>query len=245
MPDTDKKETRTETRMSAIELGIKEIKHQLERLTKKLDKAEEREKEQMNKIIGIENTCKQYNELRKELDEVKSENRSLIERIMRIEDNQRRSEKEKLKNTLEIFGIQKKACENPREIVTQLIKSAKVPLSEDDLVECYRAKTRDGTDKQIIVKVKSHATKAEIVKAMKVKRPRLSDINMQPENKLIYVNEMLTKETKFILYNAKKEATARQWHKVWVYAGDVYILQEEKGQGIKIENKHQLETLLK
>lgn len=176
---------------------------------------------------------------------MKSENRCLNERITKLEEKQRWDEKNKIKNTLEIFGIQKQAGENPKEIVTRLIQSGKMTLKENDLLECYRAKTRDGADKQIIVKVKDFATKSEIVKAMKTRKPRLSDINMQPENKMIYVNEMLTREAKFILYNIKREAIMRQWYKVWVYAGDVYVLQEEKGRKIKIENRQQLDILIK
>lgn len=80
---------------------------------------------------------------------------------------------------------------------------------------------------------------------MKNKKPRLSDINRQPENKYIYVNEMLTKEMKQILYKAKQEVIRKKWYKIWIYAGDVYILQEENGRKIKIENLEQLETLLR
>lgn len=245
MPEIEKKETRTETRMNAIETGIKEIKEQLERLSKKLTRSETKEKEQMDRIIKIESICTEYIELKKEMNEMKIKNIDLQNKVTKLEEDQRWRERNKIKNMIEIYGIPKQDGEIPKKIITQLARSAKVELGENDIEECYRVSARDGTAKQIVAKLKEYAKKSELTKAMKNKKPRLSDINRQPENKYIYVNEMLTKEMKQILYKAKQEVIRRKWYKIWIYAGDVYILQEENGRKIKIENLEQLETLLR
>lgn len=65
MPESDKRDTRIETRMQAIELGVKEIKEQLGIITKKLNKAENKEKENTDRMKKIEEICEQYAELKK------------------------------------------------------------------------------------------------------------------------------------------------------------------------------------
>lgn len=245
MPETERKEVRVETRMSAIELGIKEIKEQLDRISKKLSKAESKEKEQTERIIKIENICLEYNEMRKEINEIKIQNIDLKKKITKLEENARWEEKKKNKKMLEIYGIPRKNGENPKDIVIRLGRSAKVAITENDLEESYRVQSKDGNGKQVVAKFRQYEKKAEFLKAMKEKRPRLSDINENPENKLIYVNEKLTAENKRILYVIKEEAKQRKWHKVWVYAGEVYLMQEDKGRNIKIENLEQMEVLIK
>lgn len=80
---------------------------------------------------------------------------------------------------------------------------------------------------------------------MKIKKPRLKDIKEQPENKLIFVNEMITQEAKKIFYHTKIEARKRNWFRTWIYAGTVHLLMEENGRQIRLEKEDQLITLLK
>lgn len=243
-PDTEKKEKRLETRMSAIESGLHEIKEQLGIITKKLSKAETREKEQTDRIIKIENLCMECTAIRKELDEMKVENRDLKMRVNMLERKSRVQDKIKIRNSVEIYGIPKRSNENPRKIIIEIARSANVDLEDDDFEESYRVSSADGSGKQLVAKFKSRDKKTALIKAMKIKRPRLKDINEQPENKFIYVNEMITKDTKRVLYLTKIEAKNRNWFKTWIYAGDVYLLLEEKGNQIKIENEDDLKILI-
>lgn len=245
MPEIEKKETRTEARMSGIETGIKEIKDSLGNITRKLLKFEESVKEQTDRIIKIEEICIEYAEMKKELDEVKAENRALKNRMNMVEEKIRWKEKIEIKNKAEIFGIPKRINENPKEIVVRLARAAKVEIREEDMQECFRVKARDETQRQIVIEFKSYEKKAELVKAIKTKKLRLKDVQEQPENKFIYVNEMLTREVKQILYMTKQEAKNKGWYRVWIYAGEVYVLMEEKGRQINIKNLEQLEILLK
>lgn len=77
----------------------------------------------------------------------------------------------------------------------------------------------------------------------KLKTLRLGSINMEPENKKIYINNALLPETKSLLYKTKEQMRIKNWHKTWVYAHDVYILREENGQKIKIRNEEDLQKL--
>lgn len=236
---------RTETRLSSIESGIKEIRDQLEKITKKLTKAEAREKEQLDKIINIENICSECTAMKLELEEVRIKNVELTGKVKVLEEKMQWQERKQIRNNIEIFGVPKRDNEQINKIVIGLAQSAKVTLNENDIEDSYRVTGKDGTGKQLVVKLKDLQKKNEILKAMKLKKPRLKDIKEQPENKIIFVNEMITREAKKIFYHTKIEARNRSWFKTWIYAGTVHLLMEEKGRQIKIENEEQLVTLLK
>lgn len=245
MPESEKRDTRADTRMQAIEIGLREIKEQLGLITVKLNKAENKQKENTERMKKIEEICELYAELKRDVNEVRIQNMELKEKVRKMEEHSRWQEKKKIKNNVEIFGIPERNNENIREIITNLAKTAKVDITERDVEECYRVKVKAGEGKQIVIKFRRYEEKAKLIKAMKVKRPRLIDIKEHPENKLIFVNEMLTKEAKALLYQTKLEARNRKWFKVWVYAGDVFIQLEEKSQQIRLENFEQLEILIK
>lgn len=245
MEPEKKKEVRTETRLSAIESGIKEIREQLDKIAKKLNKAETREKDQINKIINIENICSECAAMKTEIEEIRNKNEELKVRINTIEDKLRWQEKRKIRNKIEIFGIPKRDNESVNQIAVELARSAKVTLAENEIAESYRVIGKDGIGKQLVIKLKELNKKNEILKAMKIKKPRLKDIKEQPENKLIFVNEMITQEAKKIFYHTKIEARKRNWFRTWIYAGTVHLLMEEKGRQIRLENEEQLITLLK
>lgn len=245
MEPEKKKEVRTETRLSAIESGIKEIREQLEKIAKKLNKAETREKEQMNKIINIENICSECATMKTEIEEIRIKNEELKVRINTIEDKLRWQEKRKIRNKIEIFGIPKRDNESVNQIAVELARSAKVTLAENEIAESYRVIGKDGIGKQLVIKLKELNKKNEILKAMKIKKARLKDIKEQPENKLIFVNEMITQEAKKILYHTKIEARKRNWFRTWIYAGTFHLLMEENGRQIRLEKEEQLITLLK
>lgn len=159
-PETEKKEKRMETRMSAIESGIQEIKEQLATIMKKIGKTEAREKEQFERIIKIENLCTDCLAMRREIDEIKVENINLKNKINTLEKKARIEEKNKIRNSIEIYGIPKRENEEPKEIIIALARSAKVELTKDDFEESYRLKSRDGRDRQLIAKFKLREKKS-------------------------------------------------------------------------------------
>lgn len=236
---------RIDTKINSIESGIAEIKEQLSTIIKKQNKAENKCKEQAGKIDRIEEICNEYMILKEELEELKSENVILKRKISEIQMYCTKLKKEELKNKIEIYGIPQTEMENLNQLVIELAKEAKVELQLSEIEECYRPKATGNIDKQIIVKFKGQEKKSKILKAMKGLKPRLKNLKMQPENKKIFVNEALTYETKKLLYQTKLEARTKEWYKIWIYAGDVYIKLEEKGKEIKIQDEESLITLLK
>lgn len=237
---------RIEQRITAMESILKEIKEQMNDLSKKGNTIEKKITEQGVKINKIEEICEGCKALKSEIDNIKVSNIQLKKRVNEMERKIEQEEINKKRNTIEIYGIPEKDKEDINNIVTRLADHAKVNLKKVDIEKCYRPrKGTNGREKPIVVSFKEKDTRDKIIKAMKVSKPRLGNINMEPENKMVFINEALIPERKRLLFQAKQEARVRNWYRVWTYAGAIFVLIEEKGKNIKIESEQELEILLK
>lgn len=237
---------RIEQRITAMESILKEIKDQVDNLSKKGITIEKKITEQGVKINKIEEICVGCKALKSEIDNIKVSNIQLKKRVNEMERKIEQEEINKKRNTIEIYGIPEKDKEDINNIVKRLADHAKVNLKKEDIEKCYRPrKGINGREKPIVVSFKEKDTRDKIIKAMKVSKPRLGNINMEPENKMVFINEALIPERKRLLFQAKQEARVRNWYRVWTYAGAIFVLIEEKGKNIKIESEQELEILIK
>lgn len=239
------KPKRAEARMAAIESGIADIKEQLATIIKKQVKAENKSKEQAEKIDRIEKICEEYVKIKADLDVVKAENIVLKRKLGEIQNFCLKQKRAETKKSIEIFGIPSEGGENVKKIIFDLAREAKVEVKEEDVAECFRIKSKDNRDRQIILKLNSTDKRNDILKAMKNRKPTLRILQKQPENKKIFFNEALIPEAKRLLFLAKTEVKNRKWIKAWAYAGEIYILMENNGNRIKINDEEDLTNLIK
>lgn len=152
----------------------------------------------------------------------------------------------KKRNMIEIQGIPRKDKEDISTIVIRLAEHAKINLEKEEMENCFRPRNEQtGREKPIVVTFKEKEMRDKIMKAMKMSRPRLGNIKMEPENKMIFINEALIPERKKLLFQTKQEARTRNWFRVWTYAGAIFVLIEEKGKNIRLESEEELEILIK
>lgn len=174
---------------------------------------------------------------------------SNIQLKKKVNDMERKIEQEKInkkRNMIEIQGIPRRDKEDISTIVIKLAEHAKINLEKEEMENSYKSrKEQTGREKPIVVTFKEKEVRDKIMKAMKMSRPRLGNINMEPENKMIFINEALIPERKKLLFQAKQEARTRNWFRVWTYAGAIFVLLEEKGKNIRIESEEELEILIK
>lgn len=244
MPDEGKPK-RTEARMTIIEAGMEEIKKQLDTIIGKQVKAESKGKDQAEQIDRIENICMEFAKLKTDLETVKAENLVLKKKIGDMQNFCLKQKREETRKSIEIFGIPSEGADDIKKAVFDLAKEAKVELKDDDIEKCFRLKSRDNRDRQIILNLKSADKRNEILKAMKNRKPDLSILKKQPERRKIFFNEALIPEAKRLLFLAKTEVKNRKWIKAWVYAGEIYVLMEQNGNRIKINDEDELATLTK
>lgn len=229
----------------SIESSLKAISEQLETINKKLNKAENRDKEYSQRIQKIEDNVKELLELKRELNVVKSENIYLKERIKNMEHQTKIMRARKLKKSIEIHGIPAIEYANLKDAIIKLADSANVKISEDEITECFIPKSRGNRQKPVIVKFASLEKKNMILRALKIKKPSLGDIGKKPESKKVYINDVQLPEIKRLLFKTKEQLVLNGWKKAWIYANDVYIQRSEKEPNIKIESEEELLALIK
>lgn len=239
-------EPQNKDEMSGLEKTLNEINKQLDMLNKKMSNAEIRDKEISERLEKIEANMTDWNETKKEIDKILAENRIQKAKIKTLEAGMRRFKADKLKKSIEIFGISEMENENPKEILYELARKANYNLTGNDLVDSFRPRRNGSADKEKPIKAKlaSVKIKNDLVKAIRLKKMRLGDIGRQPENKRIYVNEANIPETKRLLYLAKEHAIRLGWHKTWIYANEVYIVRQDKEQSIRIQDEEDLAQLV-
>lgn len=248
MPGDDRAlraEARANKEEETMKKDIKEIKDQLLNIIKQLKSVEKKVNDQADKIHSIGEICQECINTRQEINELKSENTQFKRKIREIELHLEQQEIKKKRNMIEIYGVAAKENENRVKIVCDLARVAKVNITKEDIEEEFRAKAIHGKDKPITVKFKSAQNRDLLIKNLKKIKPRLGDIGLEPENKMVFINEALIPTRKRLLFKVKGEARDRRWKGVWTYKGDIYIRLEENGVQVKIETEEDLITLIK
>lgn len=236
---------RMEQRMTTMENILKEIKEQMNNMSKKANTIENKITEQGVMLNKIEELYEGYRKMKGEIETLKADNIQVKRKLYEIE---RKMEKEEIiqkRNVIEIYGIPEKINEDINEIITKLAKHAKSEIREDEIENSYRAKAVEGREKPITVKFRTKEIRDKLIKAMKNHKPRLGNIGIEPENKKIFINEALIPQRKRLLYMAKQEARNRNWNRVWTYSGAIYVIIEENRRNIKLESEEDLEKLIK
>lgn len=172
---------------ASIEGRLDKICEQLEEVNQKLTKAENKNKDQAQKIIRIEEAMNQLLEMGEEIKTLKTENRNLKDRLAKLEEINRRGEINKIKNVIEIHGIPATKEEDIKKIAQRIMEKIDIEIKGEDIEECYRPKALEGRLKPICMKMKRYEIKEKIVKQAKLKSVRLGEIHMEPENKKKYI----------------------------------------------------------
>lgn len=235
-------EPRVETRLGKIESLLKELKEQMGGIGKKTTKIETKITEQEKQLNRIEDFCDEFEKWKEEVKVLKAENLSMKNKLSQLENEMDRQEIRKKRNTLEIFGIPKIQNETLTEVVKQIAAEVKIEINNEEIEECYRASDYQGRERPITLKLKNASDRDKLIKAVKAAKLRLGQINRQPENKKIYVNEALIPKKKQLLYKTKNASKDKQWI-VWTYKGEIYVKRSPNENQIKIANEEELVLL--
>lgn len=242
--DQNERTTRSDAKLAGIENALKEIKEQLEALTMKVNKVDEKVNTQGKLLAKIEEIRQSNKAIEEGIKEVKAENMQMKIRIAKIERRVETQEMKERRNQLELVGIPVTSNEKPEELMMKLAKETKVEVKNTDIESCYRIKAREGREGPIIIKFKEARERDRVMKELKSKKPTLEMISYEPKQKKIFVNESLTPTMKEVLYKVKTAAREKGWNRVWTYAGTVYVKTERESRQIKIETKEEMDILL-
>lgn len=241
--ETSERQSRSDAKLTTIEGTLKELKKEFETISKKLSGMESKLNMQAKLVEAWEELKLENAKVMTENKEIKAENEKINNRLKKIEADMESQARNERRNAIEIMGIPKKNDENVYEILGDLVKHAKLDLKKEDIVSCYRVNTRNERDGKIVIKFKDTRKRDIAMKDLKKSKPRLADINQEPKQRKVFVNESLTQRASNIYYKARRLVKEKSWDRAWTFAGEVFIRQEREGNNIKIESEQAIEIL--
>lgn len=204
--DEEGRQKRQDSRISSMETLLKEMKEQIGKIAKSVNKIEEKLTSQNKKIEMIETNMQEWVQIKKEFLELKAENRYLKDKMKSIEQSAEKAQIEQKRNQLEIHGLPKDEGESPEAAVRNLANAAKIKIGNGEITECYRLKDRENRDGIIIVKLKEATNRDKLMKELKLAKPTLELINKEPRQRKIFINEVLIPVKKFLFYKTRQAA---------------------------------------
>ncbi|KAL4718540.1 hypothetical protein ACJJTC_018032 [Scirpophaga incertulas] len=189
-------------------------------------------KDRINKLEKIvENTINKYVNLEKH-------NRALEQRMQENEQSAR-------KNNIEIVGIEQLPDENILDIVFKI--GNKMEVGTADIQTARRTRTTGNKLSSILVEFKNTGIASR--DNWLSHRNNLSNVTSQDitggsmKNK-IFVNEDLTKPTKTLLWNTKKQLKD-EYKFIWVHNGKILVKKAEGDRSKWVRNESDISELLK
>ena len=176
------------------------------------------------------------NNLSQQVDKLTHIVKTQQDEINKLKDSCATQEKQTIRNSIKIDGLEENDGEKPTKTVVQEFfkDKLKLVLNKEDIVSAERRgvrRTDDNKPRKIVVKFASVWTKRDVCR----QRRSLKGGN-------VYINECLTKEADRILFMARKLVKERHLWSAYSYEGDVYVKKTEgQRRGTKVKSEQELE----
>lgn len=198
----------------------------------------------INKNIEKNNTI--MDTLINEIQALKNENKEKDECISSMQIQINKLEQQQLKNTIEIKNIPPTQNENLIEIVKAVGSSIKQEVTNADITDIYRTRTKNPEKSSIVATFSNTLTKTNYVKNARATRSVTTAVINQNigshakvnpvSNNNIFVNNMLTNLNRQLLWQAKKKAREEGWKFVWENTGKIFARKEERAEVLLIQS---------
>ena len=181
---------------------------------------------------------KEITSLREEVSFLRSKlyNHTELKKLESIETNQRidHLEQDSKMNNLRIVGIPEEQDENLQQKFLDITqhKLNLASVEEDDIGQCYRlGKTRDGKDRDVIVKFTSRETRNLVYSCRR---------NMPREDQPVYINEDLTQPRSKLFYTARHMKKSEKILATWTQDGNIFVKVTDSSEPNLIKNHRDL-----
>lgn len=116
------------------------------------------------------------------------------------------------------------------------------PLATGDIVFAQTIKSTDRS--HLLIRFAPNEKKKELMRSARAKRLGTNMFGYNGDNKPIYIDEQLTKQTHYLLMRAKKlKALGIKY--VWVSNGDILVRQKDGEKVSKITSEQQIDSIEK
>lgn len=160
----------------------------------------------IKKTIDLQQSMNEILEMKNEIKELQGINFGQRKKIINLESQIDAMQAHKLRKKIEIVNIPKQGDEDVSKLFIDLAAKAKVVVKTHDIKECARMRDKNGKTGNIVVKFNSIEKRDKTLSALKKAKPTLADLSLEPNNKKIFVNELLEAKKKYLLYKTKEAA---------------------------------------
>lgn len=211
-------------------------------------------KDQNNDIQkSVDFLSTRYDELLQQLANMEQKNKSYEQKIEYLESKIELLERNSRSTTVEIKNIPRQPSENKsllRSVVKKVGDVIGQPISDSDINDTYRLKTKNESTDHIIVNFTTTLHKdgflrntAAYNKAHKDTKLNTSHLQIHGPAKSVYINESLTQQGRKLAYLARQAAKANNYHSTWTYLGITYLKKTEDSPAVRIVNERDLDKL--
>ncbi|XP_060806374.1 uncharacterized protein LOC132903072 [Amyelois transitella] len=200
-------------------------------------------------IAEHEKSREKINKLEKKVDNINNKCVYLEKCNIALEQKMRDFEQTSLKNNLEIVGIEQVPGENLKEIVSNIAQTLKVNTSDIESVRrasSTRVQKSDAKPSPIIVAFKSTGVESRdkwLAQRRNMMGVTSNDITTGSATNKIYINEALTKFTRALLWNTKKDLRGAYKY-IWVSNGKILVKKLDGEKSICIRDESDISDLL-
>lgn len=204
---------------------------------------------------SIEFLSQKYDDCLQKMDRLEKENLSYKKKIETLESKIELMENNSRFSMIEIKNIPKQETEN-KETLTNIVKQIgthlEQPILTSDIRDLYRLKTKKETSNHIIVDFTTTILKSSFIKKCRTynlvnKNNKLNtkDIGLTCEQRPIYIDEALTKQTSKLFFLAREFVKEYKNFTCWTAYGKVYMKEKNKDNTpvIRIDNEEDLKKI--
>ena len=197
---------------------------------------------------------KKFEDVLKELKEVKVENEKykkdvdmLKEKVVYLEEEVCELKNEQLRDNLEISGLPHKDGENCNLIAFNVCRQVYPDIKQEDIVDAFRmgsAKDKEGRprmQRNMLVKLKEKKVRNLIYKNKKrLKGVDTAKLGLSAEKKRLYINENLSRESKFLFSKANALRKEKSWRYIWTDFGAILLRKADDSKVLRVRSEKDL-----
>lgn len=206
-------------------------------------------------LESIDFLSQKYDHCIERLDVLEQENQAYKRRIEHLESRIEQTEQNSRTSMVEIRNIPKQTNET-KEILCGIVKTfgevVEQPITDADISDVYRLKTKNESKNHILVQFTTTIMKNAVLrkcrtynKNNKSNKLNTSHLKLPGNPEPVFVDESLTLNTKRLHYLTRVFVKDNQYHSCWTSYGNVYLKQFEYSTPIRITTDNDLRLLTK
>lgn len=144
---------------------------------------------------------------------------------------------------IQVDGIPEEKEENLREIMIDIGQKIDVKIENDMMDAIHRIPSQNERNSPIVVQFTTRQVRDSIMTKVKKTKITTRDLGRQGDEKIVFVNEHLTKKKKQIMFEARKLKKEREYKFLWTKNAKIFIRKAEKTPVIELKDFDDLERI--